>query len=135
VGRPGLLIKIVLPMVVVKVGALLVAAQYGLNEMAATLFGLSVAFAAVRLTVANRLLGISAATSLRAMAPGAAAAVGAAAGALPIVLLRPPEAETLLMAVPAGVIGAGLVLFVCCRPVLRDLQRLVATMRTPKDAR
>jgi lipopolysaccharide exporter len=134
VGRPGLLIKIVGPMVVIKVTALLVAAQYGLSEMAATVFGLSVVFASVRLTVANRLLGVSLGTSLRTMLPGVLAAIGAAAGALPVVLMREPEAETLAMAVTAGVIGAAALLFLFCRPVLKELRKMVQSMRRSKES-
>jgi PST family polysaccharide transporter len=129
VGRPGLLIKIVAPMVVVKVTALLLAAPHGLTAMAASLACTSVVFAAVRLTVANRLLGVRLRTSLRAMTPGAVAAVGAAAGALPVVALREPELETLLLAVGAGVAGAAALLLLLCRPVLRELVALAASMR------
>ncbi len=129
VGRPGLLIKIVVPMVVVKVTGLLLAAPYGLTAMAATLAGMSVAFAAVRLTVANRLLGLSALVSLRAMVPGTVAAVGAAAGALPVVLLAAPDVETLCLAVVAGMVGTAALLGLFCRPVVRDLAALASSMR------
>jgi PST family polysaccharide transporter len=135
VGRPGLLIKLVLPMVVVKVTGLLLAAPYGLTAMAATLACMSVVFAAVRLTVANRLLGLSALVSLRAMAPGLAAAAGAAAGALPVVLLASPDAETLCLAVVAGMVGTAAVLGLFCRPVLRDLAALASSMRRSESAR
>jgi lipopolysaccharide exporter len=111
---------------------LLLAAPYGLTAMAATLAGMSVVFAAVRLTVANRLLGVRVRTSLRAMTPGTVAAVGAAAGALPVVALREPELETLLLAVAAGVVGAAALLFLLCRPVLRELVALAASMRRSK---
>jgi PST family polysaccharide transporter len=131
VGRPGLLIRIVAPMVVVKVTGLLLAAPHGLTAMAATLAGTSVVFAAVRLTVANRLLGVRMRTSLRAMTPGAVAALGAA-GALPVVALREPELETLVLAVGAGVVGAAALLLLFCRPVLRDLVALAASMRRSK---
>ncbi|MBB3087068.1 lipopolysaccharide biosynthesis protein [Geodermatophilus sabuli] len=133
VGRPGLLIKIVAPMVVVKVTGLLLAAPFGLTAMAATLFGMSVVFAAVRLTVANRLLSLPASRSLRAMMPGTVAAIGAGAAALPIVLSMEPEAETLALAIPAGILGAGAMLLLFCRPVLRELSALAASMRRPKS--
>ncbi|MGY1625348.1 lipopolysaccharide biosynthesis protein [Geodermatophilus sp. SYSU D00965] len=132
VGRPGLLIRIVAPMVVVKVTGLFLAAPFGLTAMAATLACMSVVFAAVRLTVANRLLGLRATTSLRAMTPGVVAAAGAALGALPVVLLREPEAETLALAVPAGVLGAAALVLLFCRPVLRELVALAASMRRSK---
>jgi len=130
VGRPGLLIKIVVPMVVVKVAALAIAAPYGLPAMAGALFGVSLCFAAVRLMVANRLLAMTMRTSCRAMFPGAVAATGAAAGALPVVLLRSPGASTLALAVSAGVIGASAFLFLLCRPALRDLRQVADAMRS-----
>ncbi len=133
-GRPGLLIKIVVPMVVVKVTGLLLAAPYGLTAMAATLAGMSVVFAAARLTVANRLLGLSVVVSLRAMRPGAIAAVGAAAGALPVVLLAVPDAETLTLAVIAGLAGTAALLLLFCRSELRELAALVRSMRGSKKA-
>ncbi len=132
VGRPGLLIRLLVPMVIIKIIGLALAAPHGLLPMAATLFGMSVAFTAVRLAAANRLLNLSARTSLHTMAPGAIAAVGAAAGALPPVLLIPPGAATLAVAVPAGVLGAAVVLFLFCRPALRDLAVLAASMRRSK---
>lgn len=132
VGRPGLLIRIVAPMVVVKVIGLLIAAPHGLDAMAATLFGLSVVFAAVRLTVANRLLEVSASTSLRAMAPGAIAAVGALMGALPVVLLREPDVLTLVLAILGGILGVAVLLLLFCRSVLRDLGELATSMRRAK---
>jgi lipopolysaccharide exporter len=129
VGRPGLLIKIIAPMTVVKVIGLLIAAPYGLKTMAAALFGMSVVFAAVRLALVNRLLAISLATSLRAMIPGLVAAVGATAGALPFVALRDPGAETLVMAVAGGVLGSVALLLLLCRPAVRDVQELIGAMR------
>jgi PST family polysaccharide transporter len=131
VGRPGLLIKIVAPMVVVKTTGLLLAAPHGLTAMAATLAGLSVAFSTVRLIVANRLLGVRMRTSLHAMTPGVVAAIGAAAGALPVVLSREPDVVTLVLAVAAGIVGAAALLLLCCRPTLRELVPLVASMRRP----
>ena len=128
-GRPGLLIRVLAPMVVVKVTGLLIAAPHGLTAIAATLFGMNVVFAAVRLTVANRLLQVSLGTSLRAMTPGAVAALGAAAGALPVVTLRPPGAETLLLAISAGLLGAVALVVLLCRPVLRELRQLTGAMR------
>ncbi|MGY1846853.1 oligosaccharide flippase family protein [Blastococcus sp. SYSU DS1021] len=134
VGRPGLLIKIVAPMVVVKVVGLALAAPHGLTAMAATLFGMSVAFSAVRLAVANRLLDVRAVESLRAMVPGLLAAIGATAGALPVVLLVEPGVEALLLAVPAGILGAMTPLFLFCRPFLRELQHLATAMRRSRAA-
>jgi PST family polysaccharide transporter len=133
VGRPGLLIKIIAPMTVVKVIGLLIAAPYGLSTMAAALFGMSVAFAAVRLILVNRLLSISLLTSLRAMRPGAVAALGACAGALPVVMLRDPGAKTLIMAVAGGTLGALVLLYLFCRPAVRDLQDLIGAMRRTAD--
>jgi lipopolysaccharide exporter len=129
VGRPGLLIRIIAPMVVVKVSGLLIAAPYGLDVMAATLFGMSVVFAAIRLTVANRLLEVSLATSLRTMAPGAVAAVGAGLGALPVVLVREPDAVTLVLAILGGILGAAALLLLFSRRVLRELGDLLTSMR------
>ena len=129
VGRPGLLIRIVGPMVVAKVIGLLIAAPHGLDAMAATLFVMTVGFSAVRLAVANRLLDVTLATSLRTMAPGAIAAVGAGLGALPVVLTREPDAITLVLAILGGLLGAAVLLFVLCRPVLQEIARMVTSMR------
>lgn len=132
VGRPGLLIKLLVPMMMTKVVGLLIAAQYGLTELAATLFGLTVVFSAVRLVVANRLLDLSLGTSVRAMVPGAVAALGAAAGALPVVLLREPSVSTLIMAIIAGILSAVIFLLLFCRPAVADLSRLLQTMRASR---
>jgi len=136
VGRPGLLIKIVGPTTAVKVGGLLLAAPYGLTAMAATACGLSIVFASIRLVVVDRLLRLRLTTSLAAMSPGFVAAVGAVLGALPVVLLRPVGAVTLVAAVAAGVLGAATLLVLFCRPALRDLRQLLAAMRrrSPADA-
>jgi len=91
-------------------------------------------FAAVRLTVANRLLQESTLTSLRAMFPGVVAAVGAAIGALPVVLYREPGVLTLAMAIVAGVLGAIALLLLLCRPALLDLRDLASAMRAGRQA-
>jgi hypothetical protein len=95
---------------------------------------MSVVFAAARLTVANRLLGLRVVVSLRAMRPGAIAAVGAAAGALPVVLLAVPDAETLTLAVIAGLAGTAALLLLFCRSELRELAAIVRSMRGSKKA-
>ncbi len=132
VGRPGLLIKLLIPMMVVKVVGLVIAAQFGLTELATTLFGLSLLFAVIRLVVANRLLGLSHGTSLRAMLPGVIAALGAAVGALPVVLIRDPGVGTLILAIIGGMVGAMAFLLLFCRPALADLTRLVKSMRASR---
>jgi len=134
VGRPGLLIKVLVPMVVLKTVVLLLASPYGLTAMSASLLGFTVVFAAVRLTVANRLLQESTLTSLRAMFPGVVAAVGAAIGALPVVLYREPGVLTLAMAIVAGVLGAIALLLLLCRPALLDLRDLASAMRAGRQA-
>ncbi len=133
VGRPGLLIRIVAPMVLVKVAGLLIAAPYGLDAMAATLFCLSVVFAAVRLAVANRLLEVPLSVSLNTMVPGAVAAAGAALGALPVVLVLEPGPVTLVLAIAGGILGAAALLLLLCRPALREIRHLVTTMRRSRS--
>ena len=133
VGRPGLLIKIVAPTTAVKVVGLLLAAPYGLTAMAATACGLSVVFAGIRLVVVDRLLRLRLTTSLAAMSPGLVAAAGAALGALPVVLLMPVGVVTLIAGVAAGVLGAVALLVLLCRPALRDLQQVLAAMRSRRS--
>ena len=132
VGRPGLLIKLLVPMMVIKVVALVIAARFGLEELAFTLFALNVVFAIVRLAVANRLLDMSLGTSLRAMAPGAVAAVGAAVGSLPPVTFLDPGLMTLVIAIVGGIIGAVAALGLFCRPALAELRQLVQSMRASR---
>jgi hypothetical protein len=63
------------------------------------------------------------------MSPGLVAAVGAALGALPVVLLRPTGVVTLVGAVAAGVLGAVALLVLLRRAALRDLWQLIGAMR------
>lgn len=101
-GRPGTLVAIAAPFTVAAVVAFVLAAPYGLVAVAAVHLVFNLAYGAVRLLVANRLVGSSLRESLAAMRPGLLVSVAVAVAALPVLALLPPGPTRLLAVVATG---------------------------------
>lgn len=125
VGRPGLLLPIQIPAVIVAIVAFVAVADAGLTAIAAVHLAYGVAFAAVHVVVAMRVLGARAGEFLAALRPGLVATLGVAAAALPVRLVAEPGLLALLLTVAAGCAGAAAALAVASRPTFADL-RVVA---------
>ena len=120
-GRPGLLVKIDGPMTVLLVTALIGAAPLGITAVAAVHLVFVVAYALVRLAVANRILHCGFRESLAVMRPGACATLGVVLCALPVRLLTAPGPAALVEIGLAVAGGACLGLAVGSRPTLARL--------------
>lgn len=125
VGRPGALLRLTAVCVAVMVVGFWFAAPFGITAVAMVHFFFGVLYGAVRLHVANRLVGVTWRQSMAAMRPGALAALGIAATALPVSLWLPHSWTGLIATIAAGSAGAVAVLALFSRSVFADLLALV----------
>lgn len=128
IGRPGVLAKVLVPIVAVRVTALLIAAPYGLTAVAAVYLAVSVLNALVRLLLIRRFIGISVPKALSATAPALLACVGVVLAAGTCVMLMEPGATRLAVSVAAGVAGAFVAVYLCARDVLPEVWSLVSSV-------
>lgn len=128
-GRPGLLLKLSAPMIVLLVIAFVVVGPAGLTAVAAVHLVFQVIFGMARLVVASRLLGAGIGDHLRAMWPAVCASLGIVLCALPVRLSTKPGIGSLLATVAAGTMGGAAALLLGARSALATLRDLAATLR------
>jgi PST family polysaccharide transporter len=129
VGRPGLLVRLNVPLAVVKVAGFVLAAPFGIVAVAAVHLGFSVVYGVIRLAVANRVVGTTFREDLAAMGPAAWAVGGMLACALPVRLLTDPGPGPMLLILVAAVAGATAAVAVGARPTVGELRDLVRAAR------
>ena len=108
VGRPRLLLMLIIIHVPIQFAILFVGANWGITGVAwAQLISISIAVL-VRVVVAARVVDVPVSEQLRSMVPGVIAAVGVAMFTLPVVLSLETGLLSLLLGTTSGVVGATL---------------------------
>ncbi len=111
-GRPGALVKLSVPEVVLELGAFVAVASHGIFWIAMVHLVGNCVFAVVRIVYVNRILGSTARESARALAPALTIALGMVTFALPVRLATttglPSLLAILVAAIAGGVAGAAL---------------------------
>lgn len=130
VGRPGLLVRLNVPLAVVKLAGFVLAAPYGIVAVAAVHLGFSVVYAVIRLAVANRVVGLRFREDLAAMAPAAWVVGGMLACALPVRLLTEPGLGALLLISAAAAAGGTAAVALGARSTVGELRDLVRAARS-----
>jgi lipopolysaccharide exporter len=132
IGRPGLAAAVALGRFAVLVPALLVAAQYGIAEVAWTQAGLALAFAAGMQGVACRVVGLSLTQLVRALRPALIVAAGIILGTGPAVWWLPgPEGLRLAIALVGGAAAGFAALWIAAPEFLRDTRALLTRRKRP----
>lgn len=129
VGRPGLLLPLQVPMVVLAIVAFAVVADQGIAAVAAVHLVYGVVYALVHLVVAARVLQVSRGALLHALRPGLCATAGIVAAALPVRLSLAPGLVTLLLTVAAGTAGAVVALAIGSRHTFTDVRGVLDQAR------
>jgi PST family polysaccharide transporter len=122
VGRPGLLLPIQIPSVVLAIAGFVAVADAGLTAVAGVHLAYGIAFAFVHVVVAMRVLGATGGEFLAALRPGLVAAVGITAAALPVRLAIEPGLPALLLTVAAGSAGGVAALALASRSTFADVR-------------
>lgn len=125
IGKPGFLLKMNLVASPILVVALILAAPRGINAVAAVHLVLTGIYSAVRLVFAVRLVQSPLSRSLVAMWPALVISIGIVVGALPVLLLFPPGALSLVVIVAAGLAGAYVAGVLFTRSVFSDAGELL----------
>lgn len=123
-GKPGTLVWMNVPLTIFRLGGFLLVAQYGILWVAVVHLVTNAVSLPIRLAVANRVVGTTAAQTLRALAPAVAAALGVAAFALPLRFLIPTGPVSLVAIVVAGILGAVAGLALVDRGIFAEMRRL-----------
>lgn len=126
IGRPGLLLPLQIPAVLLAIAGFVLVADAGTTAVAAVHLVYGVGFACVHLAVAKRVLEARTMELLRALRPGVVASLGIVAAALPVRLALAPGLGTLLATVLAGLLGALAALAIGSRQTFADLRLTVA---------
>ncbi|UER54068.1 oligosaccharide flippase family protein [Kineosporiaceae bacterium SCSIO 59966] len=129
-GRPGLLLRLDVAFAVTELAAFLALVRHGITAVAAVHIVSAVLYTAVRLVVANRLVGTSWRDSARAMMPALAVSVGVLALALPVRLVMDPGAGALAATVAAGLAGGAVGLAVAGRSTAREVLEVLRRARS-----
>ncbi|MDQ2724157.1 MAG: lipopolysaccharide biosynthesis protein [Actinomycetota bacterium] len=129
-GKPGQLVIISGPLTVVRMLGFFVAAPYGLVWVAIVHLATNVVNMFIRLAIANRVAGTTAAQTLRAVAPALSVGAGVAAFSVPVRLALPTGPLALAAIIAAGVAGALLSLACTERSVFGEVRHLLRTLRT-----
>lgn len=122
IGRPGLLLPLQIPSVLLAVVGFVSVADRGITAIAAVHLVYGVAFACVHMVVAKHILEARAADFLSALRPGVVAALGITVTALPVRLALDQGLVALLATTLAGLIGAAAALAVGSRHTFSDLR-------------
>ncbi|MGY1621153.1 oligosaccharide flippase family protein [Geodermatophilus sp. SYSU D00965] len=128
-GRPGLLLRLDIVFAVVEITAFFLLARHGILTVAAVHLVSGVLYMALRLVVANRLVGSAMSECWRAMVPALAVSAGMAVCAAPVLLVLDPGAASLLAVCGAGVVGAVLGGVLGARSTVADIARTVVAAR------
>jgi lipopolysaccharide exporter len=128
-GRPGTLLALNVPLTTLLVVGYVVAAPYGIVAVAAVHLGLSIPYQAIRLLLVDRLLGTSLAQDLSAMRPAVCAALGVLALALPLRVVLPEGALSLIALGITGVAGAVTGLLIGARETAVEVRGLLSSIR------
>jgi len=132
VGRPGTLLAVNAPVTVLQVVGFVVAAPHGIAAVAGVHLGINVAYGVARLALANRLVGSTWLANLAAMRPALCVAGSMAACAIPVRLVTPPGAWSLVAIVAAGSVGAAAGLAMSGRSNVADLVALARDLRSAR---
>lgn len=124
VGRPKLGLLFNLIGTPILIGGFLLVVDRGIVAIATVHLIVIVPYSMFRIDVANRLIGTTWAGCLRAMWPAAAAVAGMLATGLPVRLLLPEGATTMLLIILAGALGAVAGLFLGDRGTFGELRDL-----------
>jgi lipopolysaccharide exporter len=133
-GRPGTLLALNVPLTTLLVVGYVVAAPYGIVAVAAVHLVLSIPYQAIRLLLVDRLLGTSLAQDLSAMGPAACASLGVLAVALPLRLVLPEGALSLIALGITGVAGAVTGLLIGARETAVEVRGLLSSIRPAAGA-
>jgi PST family polysaccharide transporter len=126
IGRPGLAAGVSFARLIVLVPVLIAATSFGIEGVAWAQAALAFVFAVLMQSLACRMLDVPVRALWPAVRPGLAVGVGVAAGITAVRLgLTGSEALELAAAVPAGAIGALLLLWTTDRGFLREMRLLV----------
>lgn len=129
VGRPGALLLLTALMTPVAVAGFWFAAPYGITAVAGVHVVFQLVFGAVRLHVANRLVGSTWRQSAVALGPAVVSVLGIVALALPVSLLLPQGPLALVATLVSGLVGSALALLMFARPTVVDIGRLLRVVR------
>lgn len=135
IGRPGVLARVLVPVVLLRVLALLAAAPHGLVAIAGAQLVVSVVNAVVRLVLVHRLVRLSGRALLGALVPGAVTATGALLGAVPVTSLMAPGPGRLAATVVAGAGTAVLLLRLLAPAALDDIVGVVRSATSRQAVR
>jgi PST family polysaccharide transporter len=128
-GRPGTLLMINAPLTVLLVIGYIIFVPYGIVAIAAAHVVMSFSAQAARLLLVSKLFGTSLLEQLRAMVPGAYAALGVLALAGPVRLLLPHGPLTLFLLLITGLAGAASALLLGARDALVEVRGLAGSLR------
>jgi PST family polysaccharide transporter len=131
-GRPGTLLWINTIGTAIMVAGFIVAAPHGIDAVAAVHLSAQFVYAFVRIGVANRFMGTTAAEVLRAMWPSFAASAGIVLLALPPRLLIPQGPGAFVVIALAVLLGAPLGLAAAGRSALADVRRMMGEVKARK---
>jgi PST family polysaccharide transporter len=129
VGKPGLLLKLNVANLALTITALVIASNYGIVWVAFVSLPVHGVYSACRVLFANRFVKATIRDDLRAIAPALIAMSGVLLFALPVRLLAPAGAATLVAIVVAGVFGATLALWLGSRSTFGEIFELVRKLK------
>jgi PST family polysaccharide transporter len=128
-GRPGLLLRLDLVVAVIEIAGYFLVARHGIVAVAVVNLVVASVYAAIRLLVANRLVGTDARDCWRALRPALAVSAGMATCAVPVLLLMDRGIASLALVIGAGVVGALVGAALGAREALADVVHTVAAAR------
>ena len=134
-GRPGTLLWINSIATACMITGFIIAAPYGITAVAAVHVSVQFCYALIRIAIANRFMGTTAAQVARAMWPSLSVCAGIVLLALPGRLLLPKGPAALGVIILAGVIGALLGLACAGRGAIADIRRFIGEARPKGGAR
>jgi len=130
VGRPGILLRLTGAMTAIAVVGFWLASPYGIAAVAAVHLAFQSVFGALRLRVANHLVGSSWGDVFASLTPGIASSFGIVCLGMPMSLLVPRSPLGLCATVVSGSVGAALALTLFGRPAIHEIIYLLRGLRT-----
>lgn len=128
IGKPGTLLKINAPLALALLVAFVLAAPYGIIAVAAVHLGFQLCYGALRLVVANRIVGSTLRESVVALRPAVIVSSGILVCGLPVRLMTDVGSGSLLAITLAGAAGGVAGLMIGARPEIGELRTIAARM-------
>lgn len=125
VGRPGALLPLQIPAVILAIVGFVVASDRGIVAVATVHLLYGLAFALVHMVMAKRVLAASVGEFVTALRPACCAALGITALALPVRLTLDPGVPALVLTVAAGSAGAAAGLAIGSRRTFGEVRKAI----------